>query len=62
MQHLQKWIIKTELVNKDDSSKETKCDNRGSELDIFRFENGDSKEKIRRDVGLHEAMSHILKT
>lgn len=32
MQHLQKWIIKTELVNKDDSSKETKCDNRGSEI------------------------------
>lgn len=31
-------------------------------LDMFRFENGDSKEKIRRDVGLHEAMSHILKT
>lgn len=31
-------------------------------LDMFRFENDDSKEKIRRDVGLHEAMSHILKT
>lgn len=32
MQHLQKWIIETELVKKDDSSKETKCDNRGSEI------------------------------
>lgn len=32
MQHLQKWIMKMELVNKDDSSKETKCDNHGSEI------------------------------
>lgn len=30
-------------------------------LDMFRFENGDSKEKIRRDVGLHEAEPYFEK-
>lgn len=45
------------LLTKMTAAKKQKVIKLKMKLDMVRFENGDSKAKIKRDQGLHEAIS-----